>query len=183
MKFDNDEIKKIILSSMLFIGVIYCYFTFLLGPLNRSEKLAHTSLSTIEPQMIEAKKQIAKTAELEKNAPAAQQKLEQIKKLIPEGAPVAWFPPRMADFFKRQGFDKAVTRLNGEAEEKDLTGFRKLTWAIDLPKVEFVPLGLALAALENEEPLLEVTNVTMDASKEEPQFQHATLIVSTLVKQ
>lgn len=183
MKFNQDEIKKIILSAMLFIGVIYCYFTFLLGPLNTSETQAVTAMKTIEPEMIAAKKQIIKTAELEKNAPASQQKLEQIKRLIPEGAPVAWFPPRMADLFKRQGLDKAVTRLNSEAEEKNLTGFRKLLWAIDLPKVEFIPLGLALAVLENEEPLLEITSVTVDTSKEDPQFQHATLIVSTLVKE
>ena len=183
MKLGKEEIQKIVLSVMLFAGVIYGYFSFLLGPLDKSEANAKATIATLEPQIAEAKKQSIKTSAMEHDASATDQMLKRINALIPEGAPVAWFPPRMAEFFKQHGIDKAVTHLTTEAPEKDLTGFRKLGWTIDLPRAEFATLGAALAALENDEPLLEINNVSVDAGKEEPQFQHATLIVSTLVKQ
>ena len=183
MKLGKEEIQKIVLSLMLLAGVIYCYFTFLLGPLDRSAAASQTAITTLEPQIFDAKKQLQKTTELEKKAPQSTGVLDEVKAMIPEGAPIAWFPPRMAEFFKRQGMDKALTRLANEFPEKDLPGFRKLVWAIDLPKVEFVPLGAALKTLENEEPLLQITNVSVEASKDDPQYQHAVLTVATIVKQ
>ncbi len=183
MKIEKEEIQKIVLSLMLFAGVIYCYFTFLLGPLSTAQAAGEAKIHTLEPQIADAKKQLQKTADLEKKAPVSSKALEQINALIPEGAPVAWFPPRIAEFFKHEGIDKALTRLNNEFPEKELTGFRKLVWSVDIPHVEFVPLGMALAKLENQEPLLEIMNVSVEAMKEDPQYQHATLTVSTLVKQ
>ena len=63
-----------------------------------------------------------------------------------------------------------------------MPGFRRLFWTIDVPKVEFVPLGIAIAALENDQPLLEITNLQIEQSKDNVQFQHATLTVATIVK-
>ena len=70
-------------------------------------------------------------------APVPISVMEQIKAGIPEGAPVAWFPPRIQDFFKRQGIERVATRLNNEMADKDLPGFRRLFWSIDLPKIGF----------------------------------------------
>ena len=183
MKLGKEQIQKIFLGLLLLIGLLYVYFALLLAPVSKNIASANASAASLEPQINDAKKQISKTAALEKEAPAAIQTLDQLKSAIPEGAPVAWFPPRMAEFFKRQGIDKTVTRLTNELPEKDLPGFRRLVWAIDVPKVEFTPLGIALAGLENEEPLLQVTNVAIDTSKEDVQYQHATLTVATIVKQ
>ena len=87
----------------------------------------------------------------------------------------------MAQFFKSHGIDKCTTRLVSEGDDS-MPGFRKIVWAIDVPKVEFVPLGLAISSLENNEPLLTILNVSIDAIREDAQYQHATLILSTLVK-
>jgi len=183
MKLGKEEIQKIVLGAILLAGLIYCYFAMLLGPLSTGQAKAQKTIATLDPQIAEAKKQVQKTEAVKKQAPTANAVMEQLKAGIPEGAPVAWFPPRMADFFKRQGIDKTLTRLTNEFPEKDLPGFRKLVWMIDVPKVEFAPLGIAIAGLENEEPLLEVTNVSIEAVKEDPQYQHAILTVATLVKQ
>ena len=183
MKLGKDEIQKLALSALLLAGLLYCYFALLLAPLSATEVKARKEMATLEPQIAEAKKQIQKAGQIEKQAPASQALLAGLKSRIPEGAPIAWFPPRIADFFKRQGIDRAMTRYNAESLEKDLPGFRRLTWAVDLPKVEFVSLGAALAALENEEPLLQVTTVSVEANKDEPQYQHATLVVATIVQQ
>src|SRR5438067_1457951 len=183
MKLGKEEIQKIVLGAILLAGLIYCYFAMLLGPLSTGQVKAQKTIATLEPQIAEAKKQVQKTEAVKKQAPAANAVMEQLKAGIPEGAPVAWFPPRMSDFFKRQGIDKTMTRLTNELPEKDLPGFRKLVWTIDLPKVEYASLGIALAALENEEPLLQVAGISIEASKDDPQFQHATMTVATIVKQ
>jgi hypothetical protein len=183
MKFGKEEIQKTILSALLLVGLLYCYFAMLIGPLATGQVRAEKSISEIGPQIVEAKKQIQKTEQVKKQLPAADEVLNQLKAGLPEGAPIAWFPPRMTEFFKKQGIEKSQTRLMNAAVEKELPGFQKLIWSVELPKVEFAELGAAVANLENQEPLLQVTNVTIEAMKEDPQFQHATLIVSTLVEQ
>ena len=35
-KLNKDQIQKIVLSALGFIALIYCYFNFFLGPLNKS---------------------------------------------------------------------------------------------------------------------------------------------------
>jgi len=109
--------------------------------------------------------------------------MRQLAAMIPDGSPVAWFPPRMGDFFKKQGIDKVATRLTGEALEKELEGFRKLSWGIDLPKVEFATYAQAIATLENDEPLLEINAMQIDASRDDVESQHVSLIINNLVKQ
>jgi hypothetical protein len=181
MKLEPEQIKKIALSVLLLIALLYGYFTYLLGPLQQSEKNATNGIATVIPQISDAKTQIAKTAELEAKAPEATAFLTSLKNTIPDGAPIAWFPPKMTDFFRAHGIEKCTTRLVSEGGDA-MPGFRKLVWAIDVPKVEFVPLGMAISCLENDEPLLTILNVSIDATREDAQYQHATLILTTLVK-
>ncbi len=182
MKLDKEQGKKVILSAILLCALLYCYFNLLLGPLAANEVRAEKTMKELRPQIAAAKLQIKQTQAIEARAPVASETLEQIKGMIPDGAPVAWFPPRMAEFFKRQGIDKTATRQTGEQAAPDLAGFKKLTWTIDLPKVEFVPLAIAIAGLENEEPLLEVTGVSIGTGAD-PQYQHGSISVTTIVRQ
>lgn len=181
MKLGKDEIQKIALSSLLLIGLLYCYFALLLGPLSKREAQVKEDIKALTPQIDTAKKQIAHTASLEKEEPANNVVLDQIKGLIPDGAPVAWFPPRIADFFKRQGIEKCSARLTNELPLKDVPGFRKLVWSIDVPKVGFIPLAIALSGLENEDPLLEISNLQVEANSTNPELQHVVLTANTIV--
>jgi hypothetical protein len=183
MKLNKDEIQKLGLGVLLLIGVLYSYFDLLLGPLSKRQAATRQSIVALGPAITDARAQIEKTRQLEANAPAVMLTVRQVDAMIPEGSPVAWFPTRMTEFFKKQGIDKALTRMNAELPDKELQGFRKLVWGVDLPKVEFVPFAQAVAALENEEPLLEITAVQIDASREDVEAQHALLTVSNLVKQ
>lgn len=182
MKLGKEEIKKIGASVLLLTGLLWAYFALLLGPLETNEEKSATGIQVLEPQIADAKQQIVKTAALEKKAPVATAALNQLKSGIPDGAPIAWFPPRMADFFKRHGIEKTSVHLVSEEPDSGVPGFRKLIWAVEIQKVEFVSFGQAVASLENEEPLLNVINVTVEATREDAQFQHAVLTVSTLVK-
>jgi len=181
MKLEQDQIKKLGLGLMVLVALLYCYFTYLLGPLEQNERNQASGISTLEPQIADAKTQMAATAALEKAAPAATAFLANVKNSIPDGAPIAWFPPKIADFFKSHGIDKCTTHLVSE-EADAMPGFKRIVWAVDVPRVEYVSLGKAICSLENEEPLLKILSVSIDATREDAQYQHATLTVSTLVK-
>jgi hypothetical protein len=55
----------------------------------------------------------------------------------------------------------------------------RYNWAIELPQADFSTLGKAVAALENAEPLLAITHISIKALPEDPQFQQVTLTAST----
>ena len=182
MKLGKDAIQKIALSSIMLLVALYAYFNMMLGPLAKGEAAARAALAKMEKQIADGKQQLQQAQTLETSSRPAAEKIKRLKDSIPDGAPVAWFPPQIAAFLKRQGIEKIAVRLNNEVADKDLPGFRRLFWTIDVPKVEFVPLGLAIAALENDQPLLEITNLQIEQSKDNVQFQHATLTVATIVK-
>jgi hypothetical protein len=183
MKFGKDEIQKMLLGGLLLIGVIYSYFNFLLGPLAQRQAAVRKSVAEMEPAIASAKLQIKRTENMEAAAPGELALVNEIGAMIPEGSPVAWFPPRIGDFFKKQGVDKAATRMNSDNEDKSLPGFRRISWGVDLPKVDFVPFAAALAQLENEEPLLQIASMQVDSSRDEVESQHVMMTVQNIVKQ
>ena len=38
MKFNKDQIQKMVLSTILMVGLVYCYFTFLIDPLGKRDR-------------------------------------------------------------------------------------------------------------------------------------------------
>ncbi|MEO7318723.1 MAG: hypothetical protein ABIZ56_07020 [Chthoniobacteraceae bacterium] len=183
MKLGKEEIQKIVLGGVLLAGLVYVYFSMLLGPLVGRQALVRKSITDLDPQITAAQAQMKKTAAIEASAPKATETLAQVKSMIPEGSPVAWFPTRLGDFFKKQGVDKAATRMNNEVEDKNLPGFRRISWSVDLPRVDFIPFAAALAQLENEEPLVEIGTIQVDTSREDAASQHVVMTVNNLVNQ
>ena len=183
MKLGKEEIQKMFLGGLMLIGLVYVYFNMLLGPLVVRQGLVRKSIADLEPQIAAAREQIKKTAALEVAAPKSTQTLAQVSAMIPEGSPVAWFPKRVGDFFKSQGMDKAATRMNNEYEDKALPGFRRMSWSVDLPRVDFIPFAAAIAMLENDEPLCEIGSLQVDTSREDVDAQHVLMTVNNLVKQ
>lgn len=183
MKLGKDEIQKLVLGGLLFIGMVYSYFDLLLFPLKKRQEAALKSTVALGPEIQNAQAQIKKTQDLERSVPEKTVVLRQVDAMIPEGSPVAWFPTKVGDFFKRQGIEKATTKMNSEIPEKELPGFRRLAWGIDFPKVVYNQFGGAIAALENEEPLLEIRTLQIDASRDDAESQRSTITVHNLVKQ
>ena len=183
MKLGKDEIQKIVLGALMLVGIVYVYFNMLLGPLIQRQAAVQKAIVDLDPQIAAAQAQIKKTADIETAAPQATRTIAQVSAMIPEGSPVAWFPTRVGDFFKKQGMDKAVTRMNTDAADKSLPGFRRISWSVDLPKVDFMAFAAAIAQLENEEPLLEIGTLQIDTSREEVDSQHIVMTLNNLVKQ
>lgn len=183
MKLNKDEIQKLVLGGLLLLGLGYSYLDMLLFPLKKRQDSAVRSTAALGPEIQNAQAQIKRTQDLERNFNEKTIVLRQVGEMIPEGAPVAWFPTLVSDFFKRQGIEKATTKLNTEIPEKELTGFRRLSWGIDLPKVAYGQFGNSICALENENPLVEIRTLQIDASRDDAEMQRSSLTVNNIVKQ
>jgi hypothetical protein len=183
MKLNKEETQKLVLGGLLLCGLVYAYFDMLLGPLQRRQVAGKKQIEALTPKISAAKAEIARTRQLEAEAPQARATVAQISAMIPAGSPVAWFPPRMSDFFKAYGVERTATRMNNEFPEKDLPGYRRLTWGIDLPRVDFISFAAAVAQLENTEPLVEITSLQLDTSGEDAAAQRALLTVANIVHQ
>ena len=184
-KLNKDQIQKLALSTIGFVGLLYVYFAFFLGPLNRSRASMLATMDDLQSKIGSSKSEMSKVGRLEREAGTATQRFADLQNLTPEGAPIAWFPPRMKTFFANQGIDKATARLeNSNAfPQPELSGWLKYVWLIDLPQTDFAVLGNAIAALENSEPLMSITKLDVKAIADAPEFQQVTLSASAaLVK-
>ena len=181
IKLSKDQIKKLMLSAMGFVVLVYVYFSFFLGPLNSSRDSMLAQIDDLQGKGASSKSELTKTSNLEKQADASMKRFAALKALSPEGAPIAWFPPRMKTFFASQEIDKVTARLetSGAFKEPELAGWTRHNWLLELPQADFATLGKAVAALENSEPLLSITRISIKALQEDPQFQQVTLSAST----
>lgn len=181
VKLSKDHLKKLMLSAMGFVGLVYVYFSFFLGPLNSSRDASLAQINELQDKIANSKNEMTKTAKLEKQAEAATSRFAALKALSPEGAPIAWFPPRVKAFFASQEIDKATARLESSAsyKETDLANWMRYNWIIELPQADFSTLGKAVAALENSEPLLSITRLSIRALPDDPQSQQVLLTAST----
>jgi hypothetical protein len=177
-KFNKDQIQKIVLTSIGFFALIYCYINFFLGPLKKSRATMTQTIAELQDKTASSRTELKKTANLELQAKAATGRYDALKSMTEDGAPIAWFPPKMRSFFASQGIDKAAARLEATApyQQPELSDWIKHTWAIELPQSDYNELGTAVAALENAEPLLAVQKLVIHAVPEEPQYQQISLI-------
>jgi hypothetical protein len=183
LNLSKDQIQKLALSTMGFIVLLYVYFSFFLGPLNKNRGSMLASINDLQSKKDSSESEMTKTANLEKQASAATKRFAALTNLSPEGAPIAWFPPRMKIFFSTQQIDKTTARLESNVpyKEADLSGWMRYNWTLDLPQTDFSTLGKAVAELENTEPLLSINHLNIHALADDPQFQQVTLSVATAI--
>jgi hypothetical protein len=183
LKLSKDQIQKLMLSTIGFFVLVYVYFSFFLGPLNRSRDSMLASITELQGKVANSKSEMMRATNLETQATAATTRFAALKALSPEGAPIAWFPPRMKAFFSGQEIDKTNTRLESSSafKEPDLANWMRYNWMFDLPQTDFATLGKAAAALENAEPLLSITRISIRTMPDDPQFQQVSLTASTAI--
>jgi hypothetical protein len=181
VKLNKDQIQKLMLSAIGFIVLVYVYFSFFLGPLSNSRDAALAQIDDFQGKISSSKSELTKTAKLEQQADASTKRFAALKALSPEGAPIAWFPPRIKAFFANQEIDKASARLESSVayKETDLANWMRYNWLIEIPQADYSTLGKAVSALENTEPLLSIMRIGIKALPEDPQFQQVTLTTAT----
>lgn len=184
-KFTKDEIQKMVLSGLLMIGLLYGYREFLLGDLNKRERVATAALKDVESKIAGAGSRLKRLRSLEEQSRDATERSATVNALIPEGEPIAWFPPRAKAFFDRHNIRDVAVRLERKdkpAESELAADYSAFHWGFDLPNVAFTPLGIALAGLENEEQLLEIQRVQISTQPATPELQRVTLSCATLMR-
>jgi hypothetical protein len=183
-KLSKDQIKKLSLSAMGFIVLLYVYFSFFLGPLQKIRGATLTQIADRQKKIDSSKTEVAKAANLERQAKDAMARFAALKSLSPEGAPIAWFPPRMKSFFTNQQIDRAVARLesNSNFKQNELAAWTKYNWLIELPQADFAALGKSIAELENTQPLLSITKLSIKVLPEQPQFQQVAIAATTVIE-
>lgn len=184
MRLNKDQIQKVGLSAVGFVILLYIYFSFFLGPLNRSRGTMLAAIKDKQGKLDSSKSNLSKASTLEQQAKAATTRFAALKAFNPEGAPIAWFPPRMKVFFANQQIDKVVARLenNSAFKQPELAAWLKYSWFIDLPQADYGTLGKAIAELENTEPLLSVSRVTIHASPDLPEYQQVMLTATNVIQ-
>jgi hypothetical protein len=183
-KFSKDQIKKLALSAMGFAVLLYVYFSFFLGPLQKIRDATLAQIADRQKKIDSSKTEVAKAANLERQAKDAMARFAALKAMSPEGAPIAWFPPRVKTFFANQGIDRAIARLesNTNFKQTELAAWTKYNWLIDLPQADFAALGKSIAELENSQPLLSLTKLSIHVSPEQPQFQQVAIAATTVIE-
>src|SRR5205814_6975277 len=138
---------KLMLGGLGLIALLYVYFTYFLGPLNKSRNTLQSKVNNLQTKISTSKTEISKATKLEETAHAATLRYDALRALSPDGAPIAWFPPRMKTFFAGQQIDKVMTRLETSSvfKEKELAAWNRYLWIVDLPQADFVSLGIAYA--------------------------------------
>ena len=183
-RLTKDQIQKLSLTVVGFIILLYVYFSFFLGPLNRSRNTMEANIRDKQSKLDSSQDNLNKAAKLEQQAKAATTRFASLKALNPEGAPIAWFPPRMKLFFGNQGIDKATARLENSTafKQAELSAWMKYSWLIDVPQADYAKLGKAIAELENAEPLLALNRVSIKTVSEQPEFQQVVLSATNVIE-
>lgn len=184
LKLSKDQTQKLALGVIGFFALLYVYFSFFLGPLKNSNEETAKKIVDLQNKIGSSKSELSKTAKLEEQARAATSRYAALRALSPEGAPLAWFPPRMKAFFADRHIDRASARLDGTTAytEKELASWGKYTWTIDVPQADFVAMGKAIADLENTQPLLAISKLTIHAGAgDEPGLQQVMFTANTVI--
>src|SRR5438067_333757 len=183
-KLSKDQIKKLALSAMGFVVLLYVYFSFFLGPLQKIRDATLSQIADRQTKIDSSKSEVTKASTLERQAKDAMVRFAALKALTPEGAPIAWFPPRTKTFFTNQGIDRAIARLESNTifKQTELAAWTKYNWLIDLPQADFAALGKSIAELANAQPLLSITKLSMHLLPEQPQFQQLVIAATTVIE-
>jgi hypothetical protein len=185
MKLNKDQIQKAALAVILAGGGLFYYTSEMIGPLAAREAKALNDMAALEPQIKKAKTQLARTSAIESGDPHADEArrvLGVMRTKIPDAPPVAWFPTRLEAFLKQQGVAKPVFRPNTDRKNPGFPGFEEATWSIELPQMTFTSLGRAVAGLENQEGLLQISQLQIKTATKEPETHYAQITISTLVR-
>ena len=183
-KLSKEQIKKVSLSAMGFVVLLYVYFTFFLGPLQKARASTLSQIADRQKKIDNSKSEVIKASNLERQAKDAMARFAALKGLTPEGAAIAWFPPRMKTFFANEGIERAIARLesNTNFKQTELAAWTKYNWLIELPQADFAALGKSIAELENTQPLLSITKLSIHVLPEQPQFQQVAIAATTVIE-
>jgi hypothetical protein len=182
MNPSKEQKQKLVICGIFAIILIYAYFEYGLGPLKRKQDSALKEISVLTPQLADAQMKMKSRDTLKARIPQAEAFLTQIDRMIPDGAPVAWFPTLIGDYFKSRGNERVTTRMLNEVADPAVEGYKRISWSVEVPKIDAIEFANILSDFENQQPLVECPSIIVEFNKEEPQYQKVVLNLTNSVK-
>ena len=181
----KDHTRKLAVLLLAFLAFVYCYFSFLLGPVNQQQAAALTRLAELQLKLANSGSDLQKATRLGSEAAASVRRYSAISALIPSGASVAWFPPRLKVLFMQEGLDQASVRFAHTTilKQPELAKYVRTQWSVEVAGAGYETMGRAVARIENEEPLLIFNSLKITADPGEPEFQRASLGVALITRE
>ena len=101
-----------------------------------------------------------------------------------DGAPIAWLLHASRFSSPTNNSTRRGARLESSTafKEPELSGWMKYNWLIEIPQADYSALGRAIADLENAEPLLSVTKLTIHGQSDQPEFQTVDMVVTNYIQ-
>lgn len=177
----KEQKQKVILGALFSGAFIYAYFVLGLGPLKKKAEAAAKEIKMLKPKLADADQKIKARDQLKARVPQAEALLVQIGKMIPEGAPIAWFPTMINNHFKARGGERVSTRMLNEVADPAVEGYQRINWTIDIPKTDAIEFSTVLSEFENQQPLVDCQSIVIEFQKEDPQNQRVTLSLANSV--
>ena len=183
MQMDAEKRNKVILGGLIICVVLYGLWTYFVEPTSKSLVSSEAAITQIQTDLRKAKATISRIDELGKKLAAAAELESKMFSGQPEGAPVAWLPPRLEAFFARQGV-RCVAKSSGDPKplSPDAAELQVYSWMVEFTRVDFLKFGAALAAFETSQPLFVISEVQINHSPDEPEFQNVTLQIQNIIK-
>ena len=183
-RLSKDQIQKSLLIIIGLVVLVYCYWTFFLGPLDKSQTKMKLATADREDKLAQGAKTLKDAARLEETARDSIARSAKLQELTPPGAPLAWFPPLIKSFFAADQIELGPVRLLYimAFKEPEMAAYSKTDWLIEIPRGDFRILGGCIARLENERLFSSITNIRIHAVPEEPEIQTVTLGIRRIVK-
>ena len=184
-RLSKDQIQKSLLSLIGLVVLVYCYWTFFLGPLDQSQTKMKLATADREDKLARGAKTLKEAARLEETGRDSVARSAKLQELTPPGAPLAWFPPLIKSFFAADQIELGPVRLLNTIafKEPEMAAYFKTDWLIEIPRGDFRILGGCIARLENERLFSRVTNIRIHSVPEEPEIQTVILGITRIVKQ
>ena len=182
--------KKLIwrlgLAVFLALAGIWLVFRCAIVPAEQREHQIHIEMASVQAQTSEARIALKLLQNLKTQSVDALAELRRMDSAFPNTPPVVWVPERVKQYFGRFGFPELTVRQIAALEAAELPGYERILWSTHLPMKNVAKqmggLLLAIANLKEEEPLLRVADVTIEASASEPGFHSAVVTFSTLLR-
>ncbi len=180
-KFTKENTQRLVLAGLTFIILIVFFQSFLLGPAFKSIRNSSAELERVNSELAKAKSMKTRIANMQKQV----EQVSELEKTLfvnqPAGDPIAWFPPRVENFFKKVGIQYCLATLSSPSDE-EIPGLRTYRCTVEFPEVSFMIFGVALAAFENHDNLVEVRDLAITSQSDNPALQRVTLTLRVILK-
>lgn len=168
---------------MMIVIVLYVAWSSFITPAQSSLKASEQEIARLDEELRKAKATITRISNFEEKLAKASKKEDVMFDKQPMGSPLAWVPPRLENFFVRQGLSCMVqtndssTPLTGQSQHLQV-----YKWKLNFQSADFLKFGAGLASFETNHPLVGIQSIKISFQPENPANQSITVVANSIVR-